>query len=321
MKLMVTGGAGYIGSVCAARLVEAGHEVVVLDDLSTGHRDAVPDGADFVEASVHDTADVLDPSYEAILHFAAKSLVGESVERPELYWHNNVVGSLALIDAARVHRVGRIVFSSTAAAYGEPTVSPITEDVPWMPVNPYGMSKIAVDRMLEAEAKAHGLAAISLRYFNVGGAYDRFGERHDIETHLVPNLLKVAAGEVAAARVFGTDYPTADGTCVRDYIHVVDLSDAHAASLDAATPGVHRVINLGSGTGFSVLQVIEAVRQETGHPMPVSEEARRPGDPATLVAGNERARTELGWTPERGLDAIVADAWRFAKRRAQGNLV
>lgn len=317
MKLLVTGGAGYIGSVCAARLVEAGNEVVVLDDLSTGYADNVPDGASFVRARVHDAAEVLDATFDAVLHFAAKSLVAESVARPELYWDNNVVGTLALLDAMRTHDVHRLVFSSSAATYGEPEQALITEDSPTDPVNPYGVSKLTIDRMLAAEATAHGLAAISLRYFNVGGAYGRWGERHVPETHLVPNLLKVAAGRAQRAAVFGTDYPTRDGTAVRDYLHIVDLAAAHLAAIGVLEPGVHRVVNLGSGTGYSVKEVLDAVRRVTGHPVPADELPRRAGDPPVLVASNARAAEVLGWVPERDLDAIVADAWEFARRGGQ----
>ena len=314
MKLLVTGGAGYIGSVCAARLIEAGHRVTVLDDLSTGHRNAVHPDAHFIGARVHDAGDHLDASYDAVLHFAAKSLVGESVAKPELYWENNVVGSFQLIKAVTAAGIGTMIFSSTAATYGEPDVTPIDESCPTMPVNPYGMSKLAVDMMLTAQAQAHGLAAVSLRYFNVGGAYGVFGERHGTETHLVPNLLKVATGETEEAAIFGDDYPTRDGTCVRDYLHVVDLSDAHGRALDVATAGTHRVINLGTGTGYTVNEVLNAVRRGTGHDIPARLAERRPGDPAVLVASNAKAAEQLNWVPTRGLDDIVADAWRFAQR-------
>lgn len=313
MKLLVTGGAGYIGSVVTALLLEQGHTVTVLDDLSTGHADAVPDGASFVQGSVATTGmaeSVLDPSYDAVLHFAAKSLVGESVEKPDLYWRNNVGGTLSLLDAMRTHGVGRIVFSSTAATYGEPATIPITEDTPALPTNPYGASKLAVDRMLEAEAAAYGLAAVSLRYFNVAGAYGKHRERHDPETHLIPNLLRVVAGDAPEAQIFGTDYETRDGTAVRDYLHVVDLADAHLRALTAATPGTHRVINLGSGAGFTVLEILQAVRQVTGHPLPAVESPRRPGDPPVLIASNARALQELGWSPQRDLTAMVKDAWQ-----------
>lgn len=318
MKLLLTGGAGYIGSVVTALLLDAGHAVTVLDDLSSGHADAVPAGAEFIEGRVQDAATHVDPSYDAVLHFAAKSLVGESVERPELYWHNNIVGTLALLDAMRAAGLRRMVFSSTAATYGEPEQMPITEDAPPRPTNPYGMSKLAIDMMLAAECVAHGLGAISLRYFNVAGALldapgARFGERHDPETHLIPNLLKVATGAAESAKIFGSDYPTRDGTAVRDYIHVVDLADAHVRALDAIAPGTHSICNLGSGTGYTVREVLAAVRAVTGHPIPAVDSPRRAGDPPTLIASNEGARRLLGWTPSRGIDVMAADAWAFAQ--------
>lgn len=316
MKLLVTGGAGYIGSVVSAQLLEAGHTVVVLDDLSTGHRDAVPPGAQLVEARIHDAGSVLDESFDGIVHFAAKALVAESVEHPELYWDNNVVGSLALLDAARAAGVRRIVVSSTAATYGQPDVSPITEDMPTRPINPYGQSKLAVDMALAGSAVAHGLATVSLRYFNVGGAYAGLGERHDPETHLIPNILAVPAGRRDHVSIFGTDYPTRDGTCVRDYLHVEDLGRAHLLALDGAVPGEHRVYNLGSGTGYTVREVVEACRTVTGHPVPAVEEPRRPGDPAELVASSARIHADLGWAPKHGLEQIVADAWAFIQGRA-----
>ena len=316
MKLLLTGGAGYIGSVVTALLLEAGHEVIVLDDLSTGHADAVPAGAGFVQARVHDAAAVLDPTYDGVLHFAAKSLVGESVAHPELYWENNVVGSLALLDAMRASGVRRIVFSSTAATYGEPATMPITEETTPAPTNPYGMTKLAVDQMLSAEARAHGLGAVSLRYFNVAGAYGKQGERHDPETHLVPNLLKVATGELAHAQVFGTDYPTRDGTAIRDYLHVVDLADAHLLALEAITPGEHKIFNLGTGTGYTVKEVLEAVRRVTGHAVPAVDSPRRAGDPPALVASNDRAKAELGWVPTLGIEDMARDAWEYAQKYA-----
>ena len=312
MRLLVTGGAGYIGSVVAAQLLEAGHEVVALDDLSTGHRDAVPEGASFIQGGIKTASDILtDGRFDGVLHFAAKSLVAESVSYPERYWDNNVVGSLALVGAARRANVARFVFSSTAATYGEPDVSPITEDTPPVPINPYGQSKLAVDHLLAGEGLAHGMAPVSLRYFNVGGAYRRFGERHSPETHLIPNVLAVAAGKRAHASIFGTDYPTRDGTPVRDYLHVVDLGRAHLLALDAATPGVPKVYNLGTGTGYTVREVIEACRRGSHHPIPAVEEPRRPGDPPSLVASADRIRADLGWVPEYDLDRIVSDAWAF----------
>ncbi|MFI7417604.1 UDP-glucose 4-epimerase GalE [Nonomuraea sp. NPDC049684] len=309
MRLLVTGGAGYVGSVVAAQLVEAGHEVTVLDDLSTGHEDAVPEGARFVRESITNAHDALD-GMDAVLHFAAKSLVGESVQKPGLYWAANLGGTLALLDAMRDKGVRRIVFSSTAATYGEPERSPIEEDDPTRPTNPYGASKLAVDTALSAYAGVRGLGAVSLRYFNVAGAYGRFRERHTVETHLIPNVLKVATGERDSVSVFGTDYPTADGTCVRDYVHVGDLARAHLLALEAVAEGEHKIYNLGSGAGFSVQEVISVCREVTGHEIPVVVGDRRPGDPAVLVASSARIQRDLGWKAERAaLRDIVSDAW------------
>ena len=318
-KVLVTGGAGYIGSVVTAHLIEAGHRVTVLDDLSTGHRQAVHGAAEFIEGRVQDAADVLDPSYDAVLHFAAYSQVGESVATPGKYWRNNVGGSLDLLDAMRAAQVRTLVFSSTAATYGEPARTPITETDPTAPTSPYGASKLAVDQMIGAECAAHGLAAVSLRYFNVAGAHGRYGERHDPESHLIPLVLRVASGERESIAVYGDDYPTPDGTCVRDYIHVADLAEAHLLALDAALSGgvqrgEHLICNLGNGNGFSVREVIDTVRKATGHPIPETVAPRRAGDPAVLVASAERARTRLGWKPSRtDLASIVRDAWEFAK--------
>ncbi|MGH3624490.1 MAG: UDP-glucose 4-epimerase GalE, partial [Sciscionella sp.] len=258
MKLLVTGGAGYVGSVCAARLLEAGHEVVVLDDLSTGHRDAVPDGCRFVQGDVADSASaVLADGMDGVLHFAAKSLVGESMSDPARYWQGNVATSLRLLEAIREHGTPRLVFSSTAATYGEPEQIPITEDAATRPTNTYGATKLAIDHAITSYAVAHGLAATSLRYFNVAGAHGRFGERHTTETHLIPIVLQVASGDREQVQIYGEDYPTEDGTCVRDYIHVTDLADAHLLALEHASAGTHRVYNLGNGAGFSVRQVID----------------------------------------------------------------
>ncbi|MBO3129447.1 UDP-glucose 4-epimerase GalE [Dermatophilus congolensis] len=316
MKLVVTGGAGYIGSVVTSQLLEAGHDVTVVDDLSTGHADAVPDGAAFIQARIHDIHDILaNVRPDGLLHFAAKSLVGESVEKPELYWENNVVGTFRLLEAVRQNNVPRMVFSSTAAVYGEPSTPLITEDMTPNPINAYGRSKLAIDMALTDYAKAHGLAATSLRYFNVGGARGKYGERHAIETHLIPNILKVPAGERDHVYLFGEDYPTPDGTCVRDYLHVVDLGRAHLLALETSEPGTHRVFNLGSGTGFSVKEVLEAARAVTGHPIPAEVKDRRPGDPATLVASSAKAKEILGWEPEFEINRIVADAWEFIQSR------
>ncbi len=315
MKLLVTGGAGYIGSVCAARLVELGHEVVVVDDLTTGHLDAVPAGCRFVHADLADVADpLLAEGFDGVLHFAAKSLVGESMQAPTKYWSGNVLTSLRLLDAIREHGTPRLVFSSTAAVYGEPSQVPIPESAPTQPTNTYGMTKLAIDHAITSYATAHGIAATSLRYFNVAGAHGRYGERHTTETHLIPLVLEVALGHRAAVSIYGDDWPTEDGTCVRDYIHVTDLADAHVLALETADPGGHRIYNLGNGKGFTVRQVIETCRQVTGHPIPAEVTGRRAGDPATLVAAGDRAQAELGWKPERpGLHTIVSDAWEFVR--------
>ena len=318
VRLVVTGGAGYIGSVVTRLLLEAGHEVTVVDDLSTGHADAVPAGARLVQRDIADLGDVLRASdgYDGLLHFAAKSLVGESGSDPGKYWANNVGGSLAVLRAMVAAEVPRIVFSSSAASYGQPDESPITETAPTRPTNAYGATKLAVDHMITSFASAHGIAGVSLRYFNVAGAYGGLGERHAVETHLVPNALQVVTGRRACLQVFGDDYPTRDGTCLRDYIHVEDLGRAHLLALDAARPATHDVYNLGTGRGFSVLEVVEAVRAVTGHALPVEVAPRRTGDPASLVASSARAQAELGWKPAKeDLEVMVRDAWTFTQTR------
>lgn len=348
-KCLVTGGAGYVGSVVAAHLLEAGHDVTVLDDLSTGHREGVPAGARFLEGRVQDAARYLDSSYDAVLHFAAFSQVGESVADPAKYWRNNVGGTMDLLDAMRGAGVRALVFSSTAATYGEPAVTPITEAAATAPTSPYGASKLAVDHLIGGEAAAHGLAAVSLRYFNVAGAYGDCGERHDPESHLIPLVLQVAQGRRETISVYGDDYPTPDGTCVRDYIHVADLAEAHLRALEATLgtapaaseaarpapdgaapegealdarphvrPGEHLICNLGNGNGFSVREVIDTARKVTGHPIPEILVERRPGDPAVLVASARTAADRLGWRPTRAdLAGIIADAWEFARRTAR----
>ncbi len=317
MKLVVTGGAGYVGSVCAARLVESGHHVVVVDDLSTGHADAVPNGCTFVEGELTEViGPLLAEGIDGVLHFAAKSLVGESMQDPHKYWQSNVVTSLRLLEAMREHRVPRLVFSSTAATYGEPDSVPITENAPTRPSNTYGATKLAIDHAIASYATAYGLGAVSLRYFNVAGAHGPFGERHTTETHLIPLVLQVALGQREHIQVFGEDWPTRDGTCVRDYIHVTDLADAHLLALENATPGTHRVYNLGNGTGFSVREVIDMCRRITGHAIPAVLAERRAGDPAELVASSAAVRADLGWHPLRtDLEGIVSDAWNFASSR------
>ena len=325
MRLLVTGGAGYIGSVVASFLTEAGHEVVVLDDLSTGHADAVPAAAEFVRGTVRDDARaVLAGGADAVLHFAAKSLVAESVASPSLYWQHNLGGTLALLEAMRVTGTPRIVFSSTAAVYGDPERVPIEETAPTRPANPYGASKLAVDTALAEHARMHGIGAVSLRYFNVAGAHPGpdggwLGERHDPETHLIPNILAIVLNDDpgACVSIYGDDYPTPDGTCIRDYIHVADLARAHLLALDACTPGQHRVYNLGSGTGFSNLEVLQACREVTGHEIPARVAARRPGDPAVLIASSGKIHAERGWRPEAGLHAMVADAWESARGKSR----
>ena len=321
MRLLVTGGAGYIGSVVAAQLAESGHHVVVLDDLSTGHADAVPAGATFRRGSIREDAlAVLRTGIDAVLHFAAKSLVGESVAHPNRYWANNLGGTLALLEAMHVAGTRKIVFSSTAAVYGEPERVPITETDPVRPTNPYGATKIAVDTALTEYARMHQIGAVSLRYFNVAGAYRDAsgawrGERHNPETHLIPAVLAAArSGEVF--QLFGDDYPTPDGTCIRDYIHVSDLARAHLLALDATTAGRHAIYNLGSGTGYSNLQVLDSCREVTGLDIPAKVAPRRSGDPAVLVASSEAIATELGWRAELDLRAMVADAWTFAQLTA-----
>ena len=316
MKLVVTGGAGYVGSVCAETLIEAGHEVTVVDDFSTGNRYAVPDQAHLVEGNISDVmGDVLGSErYDGVLHFAARSLVGESMQDPAKYWHGNVGVSLDLLDAMRTHGVNSLVFSSTAATYGEPDVVPITEDAPTRPTNPYGASKLAIDHAITSYCNAYGLGATSLRYFNVAGAHNGVGENHITETHLIPIVLQVAMGYRDKIMMYGDDWPTEDGTCVRDYIHIRDLAEAHILALETNTPGNHRIYNLGSGAGYSVREVVEMCREVTGHPIPAEVAPRRAGDPAVLIASSDKIKQELGWDPSRTqLRRIVADAWEFTR--------
>ena len=316
MKLLVTGGAGYVGSVCAKVLLEQQHQVVIDDDLSTGNADAVPAGAEFIDGDMVAVARRLLPggSFDGVLHFAAKSLVGESVEAPERYWHANVLKTLELLEVIRESGTERLVFSSTAATYGEPDAVPITEDAPTRPTNAYGATKLAIDHAITSYARAYGLAAVSLRYFNVAGAYAGHGERHAVETHLIPLVLQVATGQRAEILVFGNDWPTPDGTAIRDYIHVRDLADAHLLALQSAQASSHRIYNLGNGTGFSVREVIACCREVTGHPIAARDVGRRAGDPAVLIASSAKAIAELGWQPRRSdLREIVSDAWEFVR--------
>ncbi|POM23568.1 UDP-glucose 4-epimerase [Actinomadura rubteroloni] len=317
MKLLVTGGAGYVGSVVAAQLLEIGHRVVVLDDLSTGHADACPAGARLVRGTLRSAAfSVLsEGGFDAVLHLAARSVADGTAHWREICWDANFCETLALLDAMRCTGVDRIVVSSTAAVYGEPASAPVHETDPTVPTGPFGAAKLAVDRTLEDSARLYGLGSVSLRYVNVAGAYGRHGERHTVETHLIPNLLAVALGRRDHAAVFGADHPTPDGTCVRDYVHVADLGVAHVLALQACEPGRHAVYNVGGETGYSVRDVLEVCREVTGRPIPARIAPRRPGDPAVLVASAAEIGADLGWTARRGLPEMVEDAWRFHRDR------
>ncbi|HKZ91308.1 MAG TPA: UDP-glucose 4-epimerase GalE [Candidatus Limnocylindrales bacterium] len=319
MRVLVTGGAGYIGSVSVEQLILAGHQVVVVDSLVTGHRDAVAPGAQLSVHSVRDkdalVALLKQHHVEAVLHCAARSLVAQSVLEPGLYYAENVVGGIVLLDALREAGVDRIVFSSTAAVYGEPEKVPIREQAPTSPVSPYGASKLAFEGAMGWYA-AYGLRSVSLRYFNVAGASEHYGERHEPETHLIPSVLRSARG-AAELTIFGDDYPTADGTAIRDYIHVLALADAHIAALEltAQMEAGQVVCNLGTGSGFSVKQVLDSASQVVGRPIPHHYGPRRVGDPPVLVASNERARTLLGWEPTRGsLAEMIGSAWQLLEQ-------
>jgi len=320
-NVLVVGGAGYIGSHMCKRLHEAGHAVTVLDNLLTGHRASVQWG-EFVEGALEDRALVGEllrsRRIERVMHFAASSLVGQSVVEPYAYYRNNVAATLNLLDAMREQDVRHFIFSSTAAIFGEPQTELIAEDHPRCPVNPYGKTKLAVEYMLEDAAAAYGLHAVSLRYFNAAGADPAglIGECHEPETHLIPRLLRKVAGEALDVKIFGTDYPTRDGSCIRDYIHVGDLVEAHLLALDyvQTQPGF-QVFNLGNGSGYSVLEVLRAVEAVIGHPLEIPRGPRRAGDPAVLVAGSRKAREVLGWRPQRpAIEQIVADAWRWHRQ-------
>jgi UDP-glucose 4-epimerase len=324
LRVAVTGGAGYIGSVVTEVLRREGHDVLVIDNLCKGHREALDAGAQFAELDLIDTAAVsaalLQFRAGAVVHLAAHSLVGESVTDPAKYYRNNVGGGLSLLDAMRTAGVSRLVFSSTAAVYGEPVKQPIEEDDATRPTNPYGETKLALERALVWYAGAYGLSSLSLRYFNAAGATAQHGEEHDPETHLIPIVLRAADGRLPFVTIFGDDYPTPDGTCIRDYIHVEDLARAHVLALGAlGTPGVCRAYNLGcGGRGYSVREVIDTAARVTGRTIPERTAARRPGDPAVLVASSQRIQRELGWEPRhRALDTVIASAWAWEQRRGR----
>jgi len=324
MKLLVTGGAGYIGSVVAEQLLRAGHQVVVIDNLSRGHREAVPHGAKLVIGDLADKENLdwlcRTEQFDAVLHFAALIEAGESMKHPETFFRNNTANALAVLEAMLAAGVQRFVFSSTAALYGNPARCPIQEEDALQPTNAYGESKLLVERMLEWFHRIHALRYASLRYFNAAGAAaaDR-GEAHRPESHLVPRIMNVALGRQKHIEIFGTDYPTADGTCVRDYIHVSDLAAAHLLALDELDRSGRLIYNLGSGQGFTVRQVIEGVRRVTGRPITVVESPRREGDPAVLIAGSEKIRRELQWKPKFGdLETILESAWIWHKNHPDG---
>ena len=322
MRVAVTGGAGYIGSVVVEALMQRGHDVLIIDNLVKGHRDTVPGEARFAEIDLLDQPQVVralrDFRTDAVIHMAAYSLVGESVTSPGKYYVNNVTAGISLLEAMREAAVGGLVFSSTAAVYGEPAKQPIDEDDPTRPTNPYGETKLALEHALRWYAGAHGLSSISLRYFNAAGATAINGERHDPETHLIPLVLQAAAGTLERVTIFGDDYPTRDGTCVRDYIHVEDLADAHVRALDTlSVSGICRAYNLGcGGDGYTVKEIIAAARSVTGRDIPTAVVPRRAGDPAVLIASSTRIARDLGWQPRRTLDDIVTSAWQFMNVRA-----
>ncbi len=322
MRILVTGGAGYIGSIVAQELIGAGHQVVVLDNLVRGHRAAVPQEATFVQGDLADREALSQLfarfDFEGVMHFAALIESGESMEKPGLYFQNNVSKSLNLLETAAAYGVSRFVFSSTADVYGEPTKPLIEETDPLQPVNPYGESKLLVERLLKWFSRLHGLRYASLRYFNAAGATEERGEDHRPESHLIPRVLQVALGQRDRLEIYGTDYPTPDGTCIRDYIHVLDLAQAHILALEAMEGG-DVIYNLGNGQGYSVRQVVETARQVTGHPIPAVEQPRRPGDAAVKVAGSQKIQRELGWRPRYpDLETIIESAWRWRRAHPQG---
>src|SRR5690242_13152722 len=320
MNVFVTGGAGYIGSICSEELLNAGHSVTVYDDLTEGHRSAIDSRAQFVLGHPEEGDDILKAVKaarpEAIVHFAANALIGESMSNPGKYFRNNVANGLKLLEAAITVGVKKFVFSSTCATYGPPDRVPMTEDLPQRPINPYGESKLMFEKMLHWYHEVHRLEFVAFRYFNGAGASERFGEHHRVETHLIPNVLKVALGQAPHCEIYGTDYPTPDGTCIRDYIHIIDLAQAHILAM---APGKKGFYNLGNGDGYSVRQVIQTCEKITGQKIPAEEKARRPGDPPKLVASAQKAINELGWKPKfPKLEDIVSTAWEWHKKHPNG---
>jgi UDP-glucose 4-epimerase len=323
MRILVTGGAGYIGSTVAAQLLELGHSVVVIDDLRRGHRAAVPSGAELVVGNVGDS-EALERAFsagavDAVMHFAALAEVGESMKSPAAYFGNNTSNTLRLLEGMLANSVTKIVFSSTAAVFGSPERTPIEETAPKRPTNPYGESKLQVEQMLAWFHQIHGLRYATLRYFNVAGGSPNRGEDHHPESHLIPRILQVALGQHKSIKIFGDDYPTPDGTCVRDYIHVSDLAQAHVLALGALENRAPLIYNLGNGKGFSVQEVVETARRVTGDAIPAEIEARRPGDPPVLVASSEKIIRELGWKPKyAALETIIASAWEWHRTHPKG---
>jgi UDP-glucose 4-epimerase len=323
MNVLVTGGAGYIGSVTAQLLLQKGHAVTILDNLSRGHRESVPVTARFVEGDLADAGLLChlfhEGGFDAVMHFAAFAEVGESMCQPELYFRNNTLNACNLLETCLAHKVPRFVLSSTCAVFGDPQLPSIDESAPKNPLNPYGESKLLTERILAWYHKIHGIRYAVLRYFNAAGAWEHYGEHHDPESHLIPLVLQVALGQRHAVSIFGTDYPTPDGTCIRDYIHIYDLAVAHLLALAALDSHTELIYNLGNGKGFSVREVIEASRQITGHAIPVNESPRRRGDPPILVANSEKVRRDFRWHPKyNSIDSIVRTAWDWHRAHPQG---
>ena len=320
MKILVVGGAGYIGSVCAELLLDEGHQVGIFDNLSEGHRAAIDSRAEFVEGDLQDRQSIekalAKHRPDAVMHFAASALVGESMQNPSKYFRNNIANGLNLLDAMVSVGIEKIVFSSTCAIFGPPERVPIDETMPMRPINPYGESKLAFEKILRWYSEIHGLKFISLRYFNAAGASEKFGEDHRVETHLIPNVLKAALGQKPNVEIFGTDYETPDGTCIRDYIHIVDLARAHILALSATKSDFY---NLGTGGGASVQEVIDSCRKITGRKIDIAEKPRRPGDPPRLIASSEKIKRDLGWKPQfQSLDAIIESAWKWHQKFPRG---